>query len=56
MEKELFDLLGLGVPFYLGAATYAFSPGSIATHRTKPQRSSARGFKGDPKINRTSAT
>ena len=22
MEKELFDLLGLGVPFYLGAATY----------------------------------
>ena len=23
MEKELFDLLGLGVPFYLGAATYA---------------------------------
>ena len=23
MEKEFFDLLGLGVPFYLGAATYA---------------------------------
>jgi hypothetical protein len=22
MEKEFFDLLGLGVPFYLGAATY----------------------------------
>jgi hypothetical protein len=23
MEKEFFDLLGLGVPFYLAAATYA---------------------------------
>jgi hypothetical protein len=23
MEKEFFDLLGLGIPFYLGAATYA---------------------------------
>jgi hypothetical protein len=22
MEKEFFELLGLGVPFYLGAATY----------------------------------
>ena len=55
MEKEFFYLLGLGVPFYLAAAHTLFSLGSIATHRTRPQKSFPRGCMGAPKTNLISA-